>query len=88
MSGTDLVAQCDVRYHHSVFLSRYAMSGTDLAYAATAELHLGKSLSQVGCAISLRACYAMSGTDLAFGARYDQSCTRYAWLSPYALATR
>eukprot|EP00961_Rhodomonas_salina_P048154 646778-Rhodomonas_salina.1 len=40
----------------------YAVSGTDLAYAATSER---RRLSGSAPAIVLRACYAMSGTDLA-----------------------
>eukprot|EP00961_Rhodomonas_salina_P305612 3941981-Rhodomonas_salina.4 len=40
----------------------YAMSGTDLAYAATS---LGQPAAQVNSTTVLRSCYAMSGTDLA-----------------------
>eukprot|EP00961_Rhodomonas_salina_P304021 3941451-Rhodomonas_salina.5 len=49
---------------------RYAMSGTDLAYAATRSQGLAgdATVSQVSYAISLLACYAVSGRDLSYAA--------------------
>eukprot|EP00961_Rhodomonas_salina_P277221 3746207-Rhodomonas_salina.1 len=88
MSGTDLerflrMLLCDVRYRPSVCC--YAISGTDLAYAATREYPRLGWISQVPTPISLRvypyadlstpvslhARYAMSGTVIAYGATRD-----------------
>eukprot|EP00961_Rhodomonas_salina_P245053 3311582-Rhodomonas_salina.2 len=49
---------------------RYAVSGTDLAYAATRCLRRSMKTAEVSSAIRLRARYAMSGTDLAYGGRH------------------
>eukprot|EP00961_Rhodomonas_salina_P260431 3519394-Rhodomonas_salina.1 len=57
--------------------SRYAMSGTDLAYGATSGVCGGGATGGGGLLpISLWTCYAMSGTSIASGAIFLR--TRYA----------
>eukprot|EP00961_Rhodomonas_salina_P277286 3747133-Rhodomonas_salina.8 len=49
--------------------ARYAMSGTDIAYGAAREIHMGYFSLTGFCSLPimmvLRACYAVSGTELA-----------------------
>eukprot|EP00961_Rhodomonas_salina_P243854 3295132-Rhodomonas_salina.4 len=84
MSSTDLVydptasLRAEGQYWRSlqhrglgrVLRNPYAMSSTDVGYAAM-ETDTGVRVlfaEHRGCAISLRACYSMSGTDLAYAA--------------------
>eukprot|EP00961_Rhodomonas_salina_P212494 2869896-Rhodomonas_salina.5 len=66
--------------------TRFALSGTDNAYAAT------RLIRTPGLAIRLRRCYAVSGTDVAYADDQidDQQPTHYGriWVCSYAPATR
>eukprot|EP00961_Rhodomonas_salina_P052613 705700-Rhodomonas_salina.3 len=74
-------ARCPVLAWRTVLRASYAMSGTDLAYAALPAYApgarypaavnasgLSRKMFRVATPISLRACYAMSGTELAYAA--------------------
>eukprot|EP00961_Rhodomonas_salina_P034394 463555-Rhodomonas_salina.1 len=56
----------DVRYWPTI--RAYAMSGTDLAYGATAYLPAVRPLGAGASLSSIRDCYAMCGTELGFPA--------------------
>eukprot|EP00961_Rhodomonas_salina_P249754 3375935-Rhodomonas_salina.5 len=68
MSGTDKAYAVCLRYQLTVC---YAMSGTDIAYAATSA---DQCAEQVKSAICLRACYATSSTDIAYAAICLRAC--------------
>eukprot|EP00961_Rhodomonas_salina_P098923 1330754-Rhodomonas_salina.3 len=93
MSGTDIVHACAMSSTDEAGSSCYAMSSTDLAYAATRLARALRSC-QVASPISLQTSYALSGTVTAYGpicprARYAMPGTDLAYCATiYATAVR